>query len=215
MSNFIDLKKKVLDTAKISYHEGLFAGTSGNLSSFDKEKELVIITPSSVRYNTMQIDDLVILDLDGNIIEGKHRPSSEWKMHLAVYKNRSGVNSVFHTHSPYATAFAVTRDKIPVILIEMIPFLGGDIPVAKMALPGSEDMGVEALNVLNDRYACLLSNHGVLTIGQTVEQAHIRAEYTEDAAKIYHYALTAGDINLVPKSLIEKMRNRISNKKIS
>ena len=175
MDNLIDIKRKVLEISKVSYQEGLFAGTSGNLSFYDKEKQLVVITPSSVRYNTMEIDDLVVLDMDGNIVEGKNRPSSEWKMHLAMYKNRDDVYSVFHTHSPYATSFAVARQKIPVILIEMVPFIGGDIPVADMAMPGTEEMGIYALKVMNDRNACLLSNHGVLTIGKTIDQAHIRA----------------------------------------
>lgn len=212
MDSLIDIKKKVLEISKVSYQEGLFAGTSGNLSFFDKDKQLVVITPSSVRYNTMQLDDLVVLDLDGNVVEGKNRPSSEWKMHLAMYKNREDVSSVFHTHSPYATAFAVARHKIPVILIEMVPFIGGDIPVADMAMPGSEDMGIQALKVMDERNSCLLSNHGVLTIGKTVDQAHIRAEYTEDAAKIYHYALSVGDVNLVPESMVKEMKDRIANR---
>lgn len=213
MCNTAELKQKLLAVAKESFAGGLFAGTSGNLSALDTGTGTVIITPSSVRYEEMTIGDLVVLRPDGTVVEGKHKPSSEWRMHCMVYRNRDDVFSVFHTHSPYATAFAVIRKKIPLILIEMIPFLGGDIPVAEPALPGSDDMGISALEVLNDRNACLLSNHGVLTIGRTVEQARIRAEYTEDAAKIYHYALAAGDVNLVPEAMAEEMRQRLKQRK--
>jgi L-ribulose-5-phosphate 4-epimerase len=201
------LKKQVLETSIYSYKQGLFAGTSGNLSAFDKESNLVVITPTSIRYDEMTIEDIVIIDLEGNIIEGKRKPSSEWQLHCEIYKAKDNVYSVFHTHSPYATAFAVNRKPIPLILIEMIPFLGGEVPVAEIALPGTKELGLNALKVLDDRNACLLANHGVLAVGQSVDQAHIRAEYVEDAAKIYHYALNAGEIHLIPKYIENKMRN--------
>lgn len=209
MSNLVVLKQKVLDTAKLAYSEGLFAGTSGNLSALDRESGRVVITPTSLRYDAMTLEDLVVLDLDGAVTEGNRRPSSEWKMHLEIYRNREDVGAVVHTHSPYATAFAVARKPVPLVLIEMIPFIGGDIPVASFALPGSAELGLEALKVLGKRNACLLSNHGVLAVGATIEQAHIRAVYTEDASKIYHFALSAGDIHLVPEDAARAMRQRL------
>jgi len=209
MSNLMVLKQKVLDTSKLAYSEGLFAGTSGNLSALDRESGRVVITPTSLRYDTMTLEDLVVLDLDGTVTEGNRRPSSEWKMHLEIYRHREDVCAVVHTHSPYATAFAVARKPVPLVLIEMIPFIGGDIPVADFALPGSAELGLEALKVLGKRNACLLSNHGVLAVGATIEQAHIRAVYTEDASKIYHFALGAGDIHLVPEDAARAMRQRL------
>lgn len=207
MGNITLLKKQILETSIYSYNQGLFAGTSGNLSAYDGESNLVVITPTSIRYDQMTLEDIVVIDLEGNIVEGKHKPSSEWQMHCEIYKVKDNVYSVFHTHSPYATAFAVNRNSIPLILIEMIPFLGGEVPVAEIALPGTKELGLNALKVLDDKNACLLSNHGVLAIGETVDQAHIRAEYVEDAAKIYHYALNAGEIHLIPKDIENKMRN--------
>lgn len=209
MSNLMVLKQKVLDTSKLAYSEGLFAGTSGNLSALDRESGRVVITPTSLRYDTMTLEDLVVLDLDGTVTEGNRQPSSEWKMHLEIYRHREDVCAVVHTHSPYATAFAVARKPVPLVLIEMIPFIGGDIPVADFALPGSAELGLEALKVLGKRNACLLSNHGVLAVGATIEQAHIRAVYTEDASKIYHFALGAGDIHLVPEDAARAMRQRL------
>ena len=203
-----ETKKILLNMTRRSYEEALFAGTSGNLSVYDREKETMIITPSSIPYETMKEEDLVLMKLSGEIIEGRHRPSSEWRMHAAVYKEREEVGAVVHTHSPYATSFAVNREPIPIILIEMIPFLGGDMLVADFAMPGTEDVGREALKVLKGRNACLMSNHGVLAVGENLEQAHIRAIYAEDAAKIYSLAKSNGQVKEVPGEFVEIMKSR-------
>ena len=203
------LKEKVLEHAKKAYQEALFAGTSGNLSALDPETGRVAITPTSYPYDIMQADDIVVIELDGTVVEGKHRPSSEWRMHCEIYKRRSDVRAVVHTHSPYATAFAVAGKRIPLILIEMVPFIGGDIPVADFRLPGSQELGVEAVKALSGRNACLLANHGVVAIGNSLEQAHIRAVYAEDAARIYHHALGIGDVKLVPDEAVEQMKRRL------
>jgi len=167
------------------------------------------ITPSSIPYEVMGTDDIMLINLDGEIIEGKHRPSSEWRMHAVIYKNRQDVNAIVHTHSPYATAFAVNGETIPIILIEMIPFIGGEISVAKFALPGTEEVGLEALKVLNGSNVCLMANHGVIAIGESLEQAYIRTVYAEDAAKIYSIAKSNGNINLVPEEFVIAMKNRL------
>lgn len=203
-----ETKKILLNMTRRSYEEALFAGTSGNLSVYDREKETMIITPSSIPYETMKEEDLVLMKLSGEIIEGRHKPSSEWRMHAAVYKEREDVGAVVHTHSPYATSFAVNREPIPIILIEMIPFLGGDMLVADFAMPGTEDVGREALKVLKGRNACLMSNHGVLAVGENLEQAHIRAIYAEDAAKIYSLAKSNGQVKEVPGEFVEIMKSR-------
>jgi len=203
------LKQKVLDVSKLAYREGLFAGTSGNLSALDRESGRVVITPTSIRYDVMTLEDMVVLSLDGSVVDGHRKPSSEWRMHLEIYRSRKDVGAVVHTHSPFATSFAVARKPVPLVLIEMIPFIGGDIPVAEFALPGSAELGLEALKVLEKRNACLLMNHGVLAIGTTIEQAHLRAVYTEDAAKICHFAMSLGDIHLVPEGAAKAMRQRL------
>lgn len=205
--NLKELKQELLETAKASYKLGLVAGTSGNISTYDSKKEVMIITPSSIPYDIMTLEDLVLLKLDGTIIEGYNKPSSEWKMHAKIYSKRSDINCVLHTHSPYATGFAVCQEKIPVILIEMIPFIGGDVPVAKFGLPGTEDIGIEALKVLLDRKACLLSNHGTLSIGQTINKAFMTSIYLEDSAKIYHIAKNSGNVKTLSDKEINAMIN--------
>lgn len=209
MKSYTDVKEKLIYTAHLSYSKELFAGTSGNLSVYDRENGIMAITPSSIPYEVMGVDDIMLINLDGEIIEGKHRPSSEWRMHAVIYKNRQDVNAIVHTHSPYATAFAVNGETIPIILIEMIPFIGGEISVAKFALPGTEEVGIEALKVLNGSNVCLMANHGVIAIGESLEQAYIRTVYAEDAAKIYSIAKSNGNINLVPEEFVIAMKNRL------
>ena len=189
----LKLKKQVLDTAKKAYNEKLMAGTSGNLSIWHEESGSLIITPSSYDYNIMDINDIVVIDLEGNMKEGIHKPSSEWRLHAEIYKNLPHVKAVVHTHSPYATSFAVLNKEIPVILIEMIPFLKGSIEVSAYAAQGSAEVGINALPILKNKNACLLANHGVVSVGESLDKAYINSIYTEDAAKIYHMALSVGE----------------------
>lgn len=190
-----ELRKEMVDICRDSFAQGLFAGTSGNLSVYVAQDQVMLCTPTSVRYETMLPEDIVALTLDGTILEGTYQPTSEWQMHAEIYKSMPQVGAVFHTHSPYATSFAVVNRNIPYILIEMAPFLGGDVPCAPFAPPGSRELGVSAVETLkaSGRNGCLLANHGVLAIGDNLPQARIRAEYVEDAAKIYHHALQVGD----------------------
>lgn len=183
--NTYELKEKVLLKSKEAYKEKLFAGTSGNLSIFDAESEMVAITPTSIPYDLLKVDDIVLIDLAGNVIEGKYKPSSEWKMHTAIYKNMPNVKAIVHTHSPFATAFAVAHKNIPVILIEMMFFLLGDVKLSPYAPPGSQQLGENAVKSLYGRGSTLLANHGVVAIGKDIDEAYIRAVYTEDAASIY------------------------------
>jgi L-ribulose-5-phosphate 4-epimerase len=206
MMDFTKVKKELLDVVLESYQLKLMAGTSGNASVYDQENGVMIITPSSVSYEGMTIDDLVEMKVDGTIITGIHKPSSEWKMHAQVYLDREDISCVLHTHSPFATGFAVCQEEIPVILIEMVPFLGGHVPVAKFGMPGTAELGVEALKVLNDRKGCLLSNHGTLAIGTSIQSTYMSSVYLEDAAKIYHIAKNAGDVKVIPEALVEAMR---------
>lgn len=191
--NHAELRRRMVDICLESLHEGLFTGTSGNLS-VNLGDGTMLITPTSVRYTVMQPEDIVHCDYDGRIITGRLQPSSEWRMHAAVYKAYPDKGAVFHTHSPYATAFAVVHKPIPATLIEVLVFLGGDIECAEYATPGTFSVGENAVPCLRDgRGGCLLNNHGVLAVGKDLNEARTRAEYIEDAAKIYHYAAQLGE----------------------
>ena len=188
----MSIQSQLVQTAQRAYREKMFAATSGNLSVFDRESGKIYITPGSFPYEKMTPEDIMAIDLDGNILEGKHSPSSEWRMHAAIYRADKRVNAIVHTHSPYATAFAINHMRIPAVLYEMVFFLGGDIPVAEGAIPGTPEVGENCVPVLKERNGCLMANHGALAVGDTLDRAYTCAVYIEDAAKAYSVALTHG-----------------------
>lgn len=198
MEDLAQLKQGVLRIAKKAYDEKLMAGTSGNISAFCREKQLMVITPSSYDYSIMEEQDIVVVDLEGNVAGGHRKPSSEWKMHAEIYRHLPHVGAVVHTHSPYATSFAVTHKEIPVILIEMIPFLKGKVEISPYAEQGSAQVGLNAVPILERKNTCLMANHGVVAVGDTLDAAYINSVYTEDTAKIYHMSLVSGTPVVIP-----------------
>lgn len=193
------LREEITATAKQAFEQKLFAGTSGNLSAYIKEENLILITPTCVRYETMVPEDIVVIRPDGEKVEGHYEPSSEWRLHAAIYKAYPELGSIFHTHSPYATAFAVVHQPIETTLIETYFFLGGEVRCAEYATPGTWAVGENAVPALKDRGGCLLNNHGVVAVGKDIPEAHLRAEYIEDAAKIGFFARQLGEPVILPK----------------
>lgn len=185
----VDYGKKLLD-------KKLVAGTSGNLS-LRGEGDEIYITPSGMDYLEITEDDIVKINFDGEILDGDKKPSSEWIMHREIYKNYPSYNAIVHTHSPMATAFSVSRKKIPLILIEMKPFLGGEIEVAPFEPSGSLELAKSTIPYLKKSNSCLLANHGVVSCGKDMESAFLSAEYVEDAAKIYYYSLNIGEAKII------------------
>ncbi len=206
--NAQEIKTELIRVTKQAYADRMFAATSGNLSIYDRETGRMYITPSSYPYEIMTVADVMVIDLDGNILDGPHRPSSEWRMHAAVYRASESVNAIVHTHSPYATAFAINHMPIPTVLFEIVYFLGGEIPVAEAAIPGTDAVGENAVKALKDRYGCLMANHGALAVGDTLARAYTRAVYIEDAAKAYSFALSHGPVHVIESATIEKMLNK-------
>ena len=147
-----------------------------------------------------------LFDLEGNVLEGAYKPSSEWIMHTMVYREKPEVNAVLHTHSPYASSFAVRNEGVPCILVEMLPTIGGDIPLAKFGMPGTDEVGREAVKALKGRGGCLLANHGVLAVGADLGQAFDRAGYIENAAKICALAQSSGTAVVLKPEVVEAVR---------
>lgn len=191
MSNIEALKQEIADKSLQAFRAGLFAGTSGNMSTYLPEEKIMLITPTSVRYETMKADQIVEMRLDGTVLSSG-KPSSEWHLHAEMYKAHPEIRAVFHTHSPYGTAFAVCHMPIPAVLIEAYFFLGGEIPCARYATPGTPEVGIYAAEKIGDKGGVLLANHGVVAVGRDLAEAYLRAEYIEDAAKIYTYARQVG-----------------------
>ena len=192
----MNYKKLLVAYGKKLLDKNLVAGTSGNLSLRGQSDE-IYITPSGMDYLEITEDDIVKINFMGEILEGDKKPSSEWMMHVEIYKNYPKYNAIVHTHSPIATAFAVSRKKIPLILIEMKPFLGGEIEVAPFKPSGSLELAKSLIPYLKKSNSCLLANHGVVSCGKNIESAFLSAEYVEDAAKIYYYSLNIGEPKII------------------
>ena len=189
----MNVKEMIVEAGRKMYNTGLVAGTSGNISMRNPDKEdSFFITPSSMAYDQIQEHDIVEINSKGEPYIKGLRPSSEWQMHVCVYERFKKYNAIVHTHSTFATSFAVTHEDIPLILIEMRPYLGGDLHVAPYRPAGSKELGEVILPYLEDRNSCLLAKHGTISCGETLEDAFMAAEYVEDAAKIYYYAKTSG-----------------------
>lgn len=194
----MDIREKIVEIGKKMYQSGLVAGTSGNISIRNLEKEdSFYITPSSIPYENIRKEDIVEINSKGEAYEYGKKPSSEWKMHLSVYEKYPKYNAIVHTHSTFATAMAVIYEDIPLILVEMKPYLGGDLKVAPFKPAGSVELAEVILPYLEDRNSCLLGNHGTISCGKDIEEAFMAAEYVEDAAKIYYYAKTMGEVKII------------------
>lgn len=192
VSDFLPLREEIVTVARRAYDSGLMAGTSGNLSRFEPDSDCMAITPSGLDYTVMTPEDVVVMALDGTVVDGTRKPSSEWKMHAEIYRHLPETRAIVHTHSPSATAYAVLRKEIPCVLVEMLLFLKGSIEVADYAAQGSAAVGTNCLPILSRKPACLLANHGVVTTGSTLEQAYTNSVYVEDAANIVRLAMSTG-----------------------
>ena len=185
--------------------------TGGNVSARDPETGYVVIKPSGVRYEDMTPEDMVIVDLDGDVIEGEFNPSSDTLSHLYIYRHRPDVGGVVHTRSPYATAFAAVGKPIPVCLTAIADEFGGPIPCGGFALIGSEAIGRVVVESIGSSSAVLLRKHGVFTIGVNAEAAVKAAVMTEDVAKSVWLAMQIGKVEPIAEEDVAQLHDRYSN----
>jgi L-ribulose-5-phosphate 4-epimerase len=191
---------------------GLVAGTSGNVSGRDEATGHVVIKPSGVAYDDCRPEGMVVVSLDGDVIEGDLQPSVDTATHLYVYRGRPDVNGVVHTHSNYATAFAAVGRPIPVCLTALADEFGGPVPVGEYAPVGEEDIGREILRSIGDSKAILMKHHGVFAIGPTPEAAVKTAIMLEDAAKTVFLALQLGPVAELPAEEVARAHRRYLEK---
>jgi len=188
-------------------HE-LVVWTGGNVSARDSKTGLVVIKPSGVRYEDLRPEQMVVVDLEGQVVEGDLKPSSDTASHLYIYRHRPDVGGVVHTHSPYATAFAAVGRPIPAVLTAIADEFGGPIPCGGFALIGDESIGKVVIDSIGDSPAVLLKNHGVFTIGKTAEAAVKAAVMTEDNARTVWLALQLGTPDEIPAEDVAKLHRR-------
>jgi L-ribulose-5-phosphate 4-epimerase len=190
---------------------GLVTWTGGNLSARDAATGLVVIKPSGVRYEILRPEHMVVVDLEGRVVEGNLKPSSDTASHLYIYRHRPDVGGVVHTHSTYASAFAAVNRPIPVYLTAQADEFGGPIPCGGFALIGGEEIGQVVLEAIGNSCAVLLKNHGVITVGANAEAAVKAAIMVEDVARTTFIALQLGQPDEIPPEAIAKLHHRYTH----
>jgi len=200
------LRRQIVDALRYLEDIGLNFGYSGNISAKIDENH-IIITPTGLRKSKLSPEDLVIVDLYGHPLkENSKKPSSELPTHLAIYKARKDVRAIVHVHPIYSSVFAVLHENVLPVLEETVIFLGGEIKVAEYAPTGTDKLGENVVKALEDRSAVILANHGLLTVGRSVNEAVELAVYAERAAKIYFFAKLMGKPNPLPEYAISLER---------
>ena len=191
----MNLHQKIIETAKQFNVSGLSVGTSGNLSA--RTSQGYLITPSGIPYHQLKAADIVEMDLQGNVVHGDLKPSSEWHFHQDIYLAREEINAIVHVHSDYATGIACTRQDIPAFHY-MVARAGGDsIRCAEYATFGTDALSQNAVKALQGRNACLLANHGVIALGESIDSAYKLAEDVENIAKQYYVSKQLGEVVLL------------------
>lgn len=190
------LKSQVVAIAKRAQREGLCKHKSGNFSARDSKTGYVVITPTSLDRELLQVRDMVVMDLDANVIENPTglRPTSESLMHLQIYKTRPDVMAIAHTHSMYATVFAVLEKPIPAVVYEIanLNCSKARIPVAPYGRPGTPALAESVIDPVQEADVLLLQGHGAVAVDQNnIDEAYLKACYIEELAELYHHALTA------------------------
>jgi L-fuculose-phosphate aldolase len=205
------LSEQVLETAQAMFRTGLVRGTAGNISARDPESGLLAITPSAIPYDKMTLDDIVIIDQEGRIVEGHRKPSTEVPMHTRMYRDRAWVNGVVHTHSMFATTFAILGEPIPAVHYYIAP-LGDEIPVAPYATYGSPELAEQVSRTLGDNHrAVLMGNHGALAIGASLAEAFGYAATVELLAELYYRARAVGRPNILSPSELARVAEKLKS----
>ncbi|MCI1946225.1 class II aldolase/adducin family protein [Clostridium luticellarii] len=205
-----DKKEELAVIARKADEEGLCKHKSGNFSIKDMSTGYILITPSGVDRKNLTGNDICVLDSEMNVIENKknYKPSSEVLMHIYAYNSREDVTAVVHTHSRFATSFAVLKKEIPPIVYEAV-YYGGTVHVAPYGRPGTKELAQSIVEPLKKSDACLLESHGVITVGENIENTYLKAKYVEEIAEIYYRTLLLNgckEPNVLPKEELKKWK---------
>jgi len=198
------LKEEVCEQNHELPNNGLVVGSGGNVSGRDRETGLIAIKPSGVKFSKLTPDTMVVVDLDGNIVEGTMKPSVDTGIHLYVYRHRDDVFGIAHTHSPYASSFAARGERIPAVLTPITHMIGRDVPCSRYATPGEVDTGKAIVEAAEGGYAVLVKAHGVFTMGGSAKEATSGAMYLEEAAMTTHLAMLRGPVDELPQVEIDR-----------
>jgi L-ribulose-5-phosphate 4-epimerase len=213
VSDLKAIKQLVADLHAELPRNDLVVWTAGNVSARVPGEDLLVIKPSGVSYDEICADAMVVTDLDGNLVEGEHKPSSDTAAHAYVYKHMPHVQGVVHTHSTYATAWAARAEAIPCVLTMIADEFGGEIPVGPFALIGDDSIGRGIVETLRGHRspAVLMRNHGVFTIGRSARDAVKAAVMCEDVARTVHIARQIGTPLPIGQADIDSLYARYQN----
>ena len=205
------LKEELVELHLELPKNNLVMWTGGNVSARDAGTGLVVIKASGIRYEDMRPEHMMAGDIEGKVVEGDFKPSSDVYSHLYIYKHRPDVFGVVHTHSRYATAFAAVGKEIPCVLTAIADEFGGPVPCGGFALIGDEAIGRVVVESIGKSPAVLLKNHGVFTIGKNATAAVKAAVMTEDVAATVWMALQIGTPDAISQEDVDKLHERYTN----
>lgn len=211
-SNISNTYKEIVVEAGLKMlKDGLTVGTWGNISARDIETGLIYITPSGMDYEGITTDDIIVMDNELNIVDGHRIPSIEKHMHVEVYKTRSDINAVIHTHPLYSTVLGVNGMELPGISEDFVQIVGDKIICSEYALPGTLELAKNAVKALGKCNAVLLPNHGTLNVGEDMNCAQTICYLVEKTAHIYIMAKSIGTPHLISQADIKVMQDFARN----
>ena len=189
---------------------GLTKGTGGNISILNRELGLMAVSPSGIDYFETTAADVVVMDLAGNVVDGRRKPSSEYELHRIFYVRRQDIDAVVHTHSVYATVLATLRQPLPAARY-LVAYSGLDVRCAEYASFGTTELAERTFDAMNERFAVLMANHGLLTGSKDILNAFNIAEQIEYCAEVYVKARAIGDPVILDQKEMEKMIVKFSS----
>jgi L-ribulose-5-phosphate 4-epimerase len=200
---FKEKKNKILDQPIKKFKKEIVSTCKRLLNVKSGDEEFVLITPSNVNYEEMESDDILIINLEGKVVEGERNPSVEKHLHLGIYKEREDVNAIIHSHGIYSTILSTLKLSLPPAMEELVPYLGGEVVCAEYGEAGSEELAENVKKSLEERNAVILANHGSLCCGSHLKGAYTVLQYLERGSKIYYLAKLIKEPYLLPEDVID------------
>ncbi|MDO5713822.1 MAG: class II aldolase/adducin family protein [Tissierellia bacterium] len=199
----------IIEGGKELLRRNLTFGTGGNLS--ERKKDGFLITPSGISYDCLEEKDLVLMDMEGSIVHGIHKPSSEWEMHRQIYRNFYKANAVVHTHSKYVNILACTGESLPAIHYLLASVGGNSVDIAPYHTYGTKELAEDAVKYMGNKKAVILANHGLITWGDSIKEALDIAETVEFCSFLYVEASTFGTPTLISNKEMELMLEKFQD----
>jgi len=200
------LREKIVEVSRRLYQRGLVAGAGGNVSARIPGAPYILVTPSGLCKGYLAPSDIIKVDLDGNVIEGRLKPTSETPMHTEIYKAREDVNAVVHAHPPFCTGFACAGVPMNLPIFPEVIAMIGEVGMVEYVTPGTKELAVKVAEAAKKHEALLLANHGTITLGASLEQAYQRSEVLEDYAKVLLISRLLGGAKPLPSEEVRKIR---------